>query len=255
LDLTCLAELGAKYKSNSQIARVVTENWCTLHMYCPACTSDCLDAAANNCPGVDFTCPQCNSVYQLKSRKGPISSRVNDSGYEAMVRAIRSERVPSLLLLQYSPFWSVVNLLLIPSFFLTESAIEKRKPLAETAQRAGWIGCNILLGNIPPDGRISVVRDGIPVKSSDVRQAYGRVSALRSLRGDVRGWALDVLNVVRKLKTNEISLSDCYAFEQHLQNLHPGNKNVRAKIRQQLQVLRDLGYIAFEGQGRYRVSE
>ncbi len=32
---------------------------------------------------------------------------------------------------------------------------------------------------------------------------------------------------------------------------YPNNKNVRPKIRQQLQVLRDLGLIEFEGQGKY----
>ena len=36
--------------------------------------------------------------------------------------------------------------------------------------------------------------------------------------------------------------------------IYPANQNVRPKIRQQLQVLRDQGYIEFLGQGRYRLS-
>jgi type II restriction enzyme len=253
LELKCSAELGVKYKSNSQVARVVSENWCAAQMYCPACSSDALTAAANNFPGVDFTCPACSCAYQLKSRKGIIGRRINDSGYEAMLRAIRSDQVPNLLLLQYSSLWSVINLLLIPSFFFTESTIEKRKPLSDRAQRAGWVGCNILLDNVPVDGRIPIVKDGVVTNRSAVRRAYSRVSQFNELKGDVRGWTLDVLNILRKLNRQELSLSEFYTFEQHLQNLHPSNKNIRAKIRQQLQVLRDMGYLAFEGSGRYSV--
>ena len=35
--------------------------------------------------------------------------------------------------------------------------------------------------------------------------------------------------------------------------LYPANHNVRPKIRQQLQVLRDRGWLEFVGRGRYRV--
>ena len=49
------------------------------------------------------------------------------------------------------------------------------------------------------------------------------------------------------------SLDDVYAYEAHLSALYPGNRNVRPKIRQQLQVLRDQGYIDFVGRGLYRL--
>ena len=35
-------------------------------------------------------------------------------------------------------------------------------------------------------------------------------------------------------------------------HLNPQNHNVEAKIRQQLQILRDLGFIEFLGKGQYR---
>jgi type II restriction enzyme len=35
--------------------------------------------------------------------------------------------------------------------------------------------------------------------------------------------------------------------------LHPLNRNIRPKIRQQLQVMRDHGVLEFLGQGRYRI--
>jgi hypothetical protein len=37
------------------------------------------------------------------------------------------------------------------------------------------------------------------------------------------------------------------------QRLYPGNRNVRPKIRQQLQMLRDRGWLEFTGRGRYRL--
>ncbi len=61
-----------------------------------------------------------------------------------------------------------------------------------------------------------------------------------------------MLNVVRPLNKNEIALRDVYAFAPHLEKLHPDNRHVRDKIRQQLQVLRDLGFVEFLGRGCYR---
>ena len=45
---------------------------------------------------------------------------------------------------------------------------------------------------------------------------------------------------------------DVYQFESRLATLHPDNHNIRAKIRQQLQVLRDMGYIKFLDRGHYQ---
>jgi type II restriction enzyme len=52
--------------------------------------------------------------------------------------------------------WSVSNLILIPNFALSMSAIEKRKALGPNARRAGWVGCNILLSRIPHDAKIPI---------------------------------------------------------------------------------------------------
>jgi type II restriction enzyme len=254
VDLTCASDAPIGYSSNSQIARVLTESWLARTMYCPACQSDKLSATQANTPSVDFTCPSCSLDYQLKSTKSPIKNRVVDSGYDAMIRAIRNDRTPNLFLLQYSPAWLVANLYLIPSFFLIESAIEKRKPLSTTARRAGWVGCNIILTNIPEDGRIAVVEDGVAKKRSEVRDRFARIRPFAELPVSLRGWTLDVLNVVRKLRKTEFSLAEIYEFDGSLARAHPQNNNVRPKIRQQLQVLRDLGYLQFEDdRGRYRV--
>ena len=53
----------------------------------------------------------------------------------------------------------------------------------------------------------------------------------------------------------EFELQDVYAFEQRLSAIYPDNNNVRPKIRQQLQVLRDNGYLKLLGGGRYRLRQ
>jgi Dam-replacing family len=51
--------------------------------------------------------------------------------------AIREDRTPNLFLLRYAlATWEVRDLLLIPSFLFSESAVIKRKPLSSTARRA-----------------------------------------------------------------------------------------------------------------------
>jgi type II restriction enzyme len=180
--------------------------------------------------------------------------KVADAGYDAMIRAIRADRVPNLFILQYSSSWCVANLLVIPKFFFSESAIEKRKPLAVHAQRAGWVGCNILLSQIAADGRIAVVSDGLPVPEDKVRSEFSRVGRLAEVPPSVRGWTLDVLAIVRRLGKTTFSLGDVYEFEPQLRNTHPLNRNIRPKIRQQLQVLRGLGLLEFTGRGNYKIK-
>lgn len=63
-------------------------------------------------------------------------------------------------------------------------------------------------------------------------------------------WFDDVRAVVQALPP-EFTLSDVYASAADLSRGR-SNQNVPAKIRQQLQVLRDQGYIVFLGSGRYR---
>jgi len=66
------------------------------------------------------------------------------------------------------------------------------------------------------------------------------------------GWRLDTFNVLRKLPGSVFRLEQVYASKDELGGLHPDNRNIEAKIRQQLQELRDLGVIEFLGGGVYR---
>jgi type II restriction enzyme len=251
MNLQCRLELGRAYKAASQIARVVSEDWCGRELYCAACDSARLSHSKVNTPAVDFVCPECGQSFQLKGFKNWNQKKIVDAGYESMLRAIRSDRVPNLLVLQYSPEWLVRNLLLIPSVFFSETVIEKRPPLGPKARRAGWVGCNILLDRIPQDGKIVLVSDSTCVAQQQVRAEFSRVRKLAEVPPAVRGWTLDVLAAVRKLRRPRFSLQEVYEFEPYLQSIHPRNRNVRPKMRQQLQVLRDLGLIEFVSPGNY----
>ena len=253
MNLKLSPELSERYKSASQIARVQTEQWAALNLYCPSCESEEVTRTLANTRAIDFTCPECDHSFQLKSSRKLNEARVVDAGYEVMVAAIRSDIRPSLFVLHYTPNQSVENLLLVPQIFLTESAIQKRKPLGEHARRAGWVGCNILLSEIPTDGKIWLIRDGRETDRSEVRKQFGRIRPLGDLDVRLRGWTLDVLKIVRRLNQNTFCLRDVYALESELTHLHPGNRNVRPKIRQQLQVLRDLGLLKFAARGHYSI--
>ena len=62
-----------------------------------------------------------------------------------------------------------------------------------------------------------------------------------------------MMKCVERVGAREFTLDDVYAFEGALSAIYPGNRNVKPKIRQQLQVLRDRGFLEFTGRGRYRV--
>jgi type II restriction enzyme len=171
-----------------------------------------------------------------------------------MIAAVCSDSAPHFVLLEYEPEkWRVSNLLVIPCFAIPKSAVEKRKPLSSTAQRPGWVGCNIVLTNVPQEARVPVITDGVPHSPSEVRRRFRHLHPLADLPVEQRGWTLDVLTTVQSLGEQTFSLDDVYAKERELARMHPGNRHVRDKIRQQLQVLRDKGLVEFLGRGEYRM--
>ena len=244
----------AAYRSASQRARVGTEAWGAENFFCPACNSPRLQSAPPGTAAIDYSCPSCDSSFQLKSQSKPIGGRILDAAYSEMRRAILEDRTPNLYVLHYDlSAWSVRTLLLIPRFAFALSAVERRKPLAPTARRAGWVGCNIVLDKIPLQARIPIIQEGNVRPKQAVRDDYQRLLPLEKLHVEKRGWTLDVLNAVQSLGKTEFSLNEVYAFEDKLSRLHPANRNVQPKIRQQLQVLRDLGLIEFLRPGEYRL--
>jgi type II restriction enzyme len=139
MNLQCAFELASAYTSASQVARILTEDWCTRELYCPACDSNRLSASRANAPAVDFSCPGCEQLFQLKGLKKWNPKKIVDAGYEAMIRSIRADRIPNLLILQYSREWSIQNLMVIPRAFFSESVIEQRRRLGPRLDALdGW---------------------------------------------------------------------------------------------------------------------
>lgn len=56
---------------------------------------------------------------------------------------------------------------------------------------------------------------------------------------------MDIMNCVESLNKDKFNLDEIYAFEKDLEKLHPENNNIKAKIRQQLQFLRNKNYLEF----------
>ena len=245
--------LAADYKSGSQQARVVTESWGEHNLYCPNCPSPNLERLRHNAKAMDFQCPNCDFWYQLKSQKSRFGDNINDGAYKAMMDSIKNDRTPNFYFLQYElSDWSIRNLLLIPHFAFPPSAIIKRKPLAPTARRAGWVGCNIALNRIPIEARILVINEKRIIPEKEVRENYRRVKPLKELSVAERGWTLDVLTAVRSLGKIEFANQDLYELAPHFEKLYPGNRHVRDKIRQQLQNLRNMGLLEHVAPGRWR---
>jgi type II restriction enzyme len=224
-------------------------------MYCSVCSGESLLQSPNNAKAIDFYCQSCTSTYQLKAGAGGIAKRIMDGEYTTMMTALQWGTRPNLLVMHYTHNWAVRDLLLIPSFFFTPSVIQQRKPLGAMARRAGWTGCNILLDQIAPEGKLSLVGGGVPVDPRLVRSQYQRIKPLAAIPSDVRGWTLDVLKIVHEMDSKVFSLADVYVYEDRISHMHPENNNVRAKIRQQLQKLRDLGFLRFLSLGRYELLE
>ncbi len=230
----------------------MSESWLGNNMYCPNCGNPKISHLTNNSPVADFQCDNCGEIYELKSKSGNIGKKIADGAYSTMIDRITSDSNPDLFLLQYSESFDVTGLLLIPRFFFVPEIIEKRKPLAATARRHGWVGCNILFDDIPEQGKIAVIQNSSILDQKDVIQYYNRIKQLQTKSIESRGWLLDVLNCVNEIYKNEFTLSDVYAYVELLQKKHINNNNVEAKIRQQLQFLRNKGFIEFLGRGQYR---
>jgi type II restriction enzyme len=139
------------------------------------------------------------------------------------------------------------------STFFVREIIEERKPLAATARRAGWIGCNILLSQIPDAGKIFIVRAGQLQSKDSVLAQWQKTTFLRDTNSEARGWLVEVMKCIELIGKREFDIDDVYAFEKRLSQIYPGNNNVKPKIRQQLQFLRDRGYLDFVGKGSYRL--
>ncbi|MBN8579902.1 MAG: restriction endonuclease [Anaerolineae bacterium] len=254
MELMLSSLLGSEYKNPTQKIRVMTEGWVNKSVFCPNCGST-LNRFENNSPVADFYCKKCAEEYELKSKNGEIGKKIVDGAYSTMIERLKSDNNPNFFFLTYNKStFEIRNFLTIPKYFFVPAIIEKRKALSPTARRAGWIGCNIDVSNIPEIGKIFFIQNGIVKSKDEVLGKWSKTDFVKSTQSiESKGWLLDVLMCVEKIKHAEFSLEDVYTFEGVLKAKHPSNNNVKAKIRQQLQFLRDKEVIDFVGRGQYRM--
>ena len=251
--------VAAGYTSGSQIARRVSEDWAARNLFCLACSSASVLSEPPGRPVLDYKCPKCSALYQLKSQRNPFGSSVTNSAYGKKIEAIDQGRAPHYVFMRYhAPDWFVTDLFVVPGHFFTRAVIEKRPPLGEHARRAGWEGSKILLAELPAEGRVTVVDGGIVRNAAQVRSDWQKFDFLGLEPSAVGGWGAEILACVRRLQAvtsdQEFTLQEFYSqFTHELIRRHPENRNVTAKIRQQLQVLREGKVLEFLGRGQYRV--
>ncbi len=248
-------DVAIKYKNYSQRARVLTEKWVDDVIFCPNCGKYSIDKYPNNKPVADFYCTNCSEDYELKSKQKLIGSKIVDGAYKTMIERLVSNNNPNLFLLSYDlKNLEVIDFFVVPRYFFVPNIIEKRKPLSSTARRAGWIGCNIVLKSIPHTGKIYFVNDKQISSKEKVIADWNKTLFLREEKEILaKGWLLDIMRCIDDFGKKHFTLSEIYAYERTLSKLHPENKHIKDKIRQQLQILRERGYLEFVSRGNYRI--
>lgn len=248
-------ESQVAYDSGSQRARAWTEQWVKRWLFCPSCGNAQLEKFPNNRPAADFLCMACKEEYELKSQKDKFGAKILDGAYRTIRGRVVASNNPNFLFLNYSlADFGVTNLFVIPKHFFVPKILEKRKPLSATARRAGWTGCNILLKQIPDSGKIFFIQDRKLRPKATILAQWRRTLFLRDEAPQARGRLLDVMKCMELIGKKEFQLDDVYAFEERLSRIYPDNRNVKLKIRQQLQYLRNQGHLEFLSRGAYRLS-
>jgi type II restriction enzyme len=251
--LQCDTSIADRYTSSAQKSRVISEAWFGANLYCLSCDQNSLTPSAINNRATDFICPVCRQAYELKTCKKEPKRRLVDGSFRVLMGRVSDGSAPALMILERDAQWRITGLTAIHHLFLTASVIEERKPLSIHARRAGWVGCNIRLDLIASDAQVDVILRGNEHDSNSVRAAFQRFNKLDQVEPASRGWTTLTLKLIRDLKNSSFSLDTLYERENLLKSHYPANRNIRAKIRQQLQVLRDLGFLEFEGRGHYRI--
>lgn len=253
--LNLYSPLADDYNSNSQKIRVLTEAWVGKNIFCPSCGLY-VKNYENNKPVADFYCSKCNEDYELKSKKDAMGKKIVDGAYTTMIERLQSQSNPNFFFLNYDKdTYNIKNFVVIPKHFFIPEIIEKRKPLASTARRAGWVGCNILLHGIPESGKIFYIKDSSIQSKNKIIDEWNKTSFLKDFSNlRAKGWLLDIVKCIEALNVKSFSLNEIYNFEKYLKIKHPENNNIQAKIRQQLQILRDKNYLEFVERGKYRIK-
>lgn len=246
-------KLAIGYNSQSQVARVLTEDWVQKEIFCPSCGNGLTDFP-NGHPVGDFYCQDCKEEYELKSKKDKMGSRILDGAYDTMIKRLKSENNPNFFFLNYDRSnYEIQNFIVIPKhFFIPEIIIKRNQGLPD---RPNYIMCSIDLTLIPQSGKIFYVKNREIETKKEVLKSWKNTLFLREEKEVAsKGWILDTMICIDRIGKSEFSLDEVYFFEKDLKKRHPENNFIKDKLRQQLQILRDKGYLEFVSRGKYKLA-
>ena len=254
MNLKFQTSLATPYTNNSQKIRAMSEPWTEKNIFCPNCGSK-LTEQENNKKVSDFLCENCLENFEQKASKKKFKWKVISSEYYTFIKRLEEENKPHFFFLHYIDLkYNVEDFFVIPKYFFISEIIEKRKPLSSTARRAGWTGSNILFSKIPNSWKIYYIENWKEISKEKILEKWQKTAFLKNIKKDtLKGWILDIMNCIESLDKTEFNLKEIYVFEKDLERLHPENKNIKAKIRQQLQFLRDKWYLEFLDRGKYKI--
>jgi HKD family nuclease len=162
------------------------------------------------------------------------SSNLTEGGLEsnlevnAVIRATRDEEVFSDIVATYNALkFHPQRVLPDEEFLALYEELHSRRSQQDTAARS--------------DAKFRELRSRFRDKASTL----GRPVATRE---DLYGWQRLVYD---RLSPGDFRTSDVYEFEKEFRSQYPDNRHIRAKVRQVLQQLRDLGLIKHAGRGSW----
>jgi len=249
MNFTNLLE-AENYRNISQKIRVLSEDWVDNNIFCPNCGEN-IQHYQNNKPVADFYCPKCLEDFELGKTFGKI---IPDGAYDTMIKRINSQNSPNFFFLNYDKNnYSIINFMATPNYiFLPEMIMKRKKGIPN---RPNYIMCNIDISTIPNSGKIYYIKNSKKLSKDEVINAWHKTTFLKQSQSLYsKGWLIDIVRCIEKLNKSSFALSDIYLFEDYLKQKYPKNNNIRAKIRQQLQILRDKNFLQFTGRGKYKLA-
>ena len=253
MQLSFNTNLATQYKSQSQKIRVLTEDWVKNEIFCPNCGNSITEYQANK-PVGDFYCEKCSEDYELKSKKNSLGNKILDGAYRTMLERLQSDTNPNFFFLNYDlQNYEVINFVVIPKHFFSPDIIIPRKK--GIPNRPNYIMCSIDLVGIPESGKIFYIKNRQKNSKQQVLENWQKTLFLRKLRKiELKGWILDIMKCIDNIGKTEFTLDEMYSFENLLSKKYTNNHHIKDKIRQQLQILRDKGYLEFISRGIYRLK-
>jgi hypothetical protein len=134
---------AARYASRSQVARVAVETWAARNVLCWRCNGALIPAPPNT-HLLDAICTSGAHEIQIKATSGIAGDHITGAAFEPIRKRLSEGVLPDYLLISYDrPREIVVLAEFVDGGSIVRGRVASRRPLAETARRAGWVGAVI----------------------------------------------------------------------------------------------------------------